>query len=306
MSSNKGNFAVVLAALALAVSIYGVFTGNEVMVTHTGETSSSNTDEYNGQWVENNSNDSVSAEILELRRYILDLEERLNNQQFNDVEAPQGMPVQADFQDAVLEVIALKEEQDRQKLKEKNPMYGFYEDLPEDYEIRIKTDPDYARQVGKDLKAQIVDENLSTTERLAAMSQLQMTMFMLNKTEMPEYDYEAVDAILSIGRNSSDDKVKIQALEVVAHTPVADARVSDSFMSLLEKEDNDYIRSMAAEGLVAQYYKSQSKQPELSKKVAQDILGLYDNASDAKLKQLFDNIIGDARMLDELRKAAGQ
>lgn len=306
MSSNKGNFAVVLAALALAVSIYGVFTGNEVMVTHTGDTSSSNTDEYNGQWVENNSNDSVSAEILELRRYILDLEERLNNQQFNDVEAPQGMPVQADFQDAVLEVIALKEEQDRQKLKEKNPMYGFYEDLPEDYEIRIKTDPDYARQVGKDLKAQIVDENLSTTERLAAMSQLQMTMFMLNKTEMPEYDYEAVDAILSIGRNSSDDKVKIQALEVVAHTPVADARVSDSFMSLLEKEDNDYIRSMAAEGLVAQYYKSQSKQPELSKKVAQDILGLYDNASDAKLKQLFENIIGDARMLDELRKAAGQ
>lgn len=306
MSSNKGNFAVVLAALALAVSIYGVFTGNEVMVTHTGETGSSNTDEYNGQWAENNSNDSVSAEILELRRYILDLEERLNNQQFNDVEVPQGMPVQADFQDAVLEVIALKEEQDRQKLKEKNPMYGFYEDLPEDYEIRIKTDPDYARQVGKDLKAQIVDENLSTTERLAAMSQLQMTMFMLNKTEMPEYDYEAVDAILSIGRNSSDDKVKIQALEVVAHTPVADARVSDSFMSLLEKEDNDYIRSMAAEGLVAQYYKSQSKQPELSKKVAQDILGLYDNASDAKLKQLFDNIIGDARMLDELRKAAGQ
>ena len=306
MSSNKGNFAVVLAALALAVSIYGVFTDNEVIVTQAGETVSSNNDEYNGQWVENNSNDSVSAEILELRRYILDLEERLNNQQFNDVEAPQGMPVQADFQDAVLEVIALKEEQDRQKLKEKNPMYGFYEDLPEDYEIRIKTDPDYARQVGKDLKAQIVDENLSATERLAAMSQLQMTMFMLNKTEMPEYDYEAVDAILSIGRNSSDDKVKIQALEVVAHTPVADARVSDSFMSLLEKEDNDYIRSMAAEGLVAQYYKSQSKQPELSKKVAQDILGLYDNASDAKLKQLFDNIIGDARMLDELRNAAGQ
>ena len=306
MSSNKGNFAVVLAALALAVSIYGVFTDNEVIVTQAGETVSSNSDEYNGQWAENNSNDSVNAEILELRRYILDLEERLNNQQFNDVEAPQGMPVQADFQDAVLEVIALKEEKDRQKLKEKNPMYGFYEDLPEDYEIRIKTDPDYARQVGKDLKAQIVDENLSTTERLAAMSQLQMTMFMLNKTEMPEYDYEAVDAILSIGRNSSDDKVKIQALEVVAHTPVADARVSDSFMSLLEKEDNDYIRSMAAEGLVAQYYKSQSKQPELSKKVAQDILGLYDNASDAKLKQLFDNIIGDARMLDELRNAAGQ
>ena len=306
MSSNKGNFAVVLAALALAISVYGAFTDNEVIVTQAGETVSSNSDEYNGQWVENNSNDSVNAEILELRRYILDLEERLNNQQFNDVEAPQGMPVQADFQDAVLEVIALKEEQDRQKLKEKNPMYGFYEDLPEDYEIRIKTDPDYARQVGKDLKAQIVDENLSATERLAAMSQLQMTMFMLNKTEMPEYDYEAVDAILSIGRNSSDDKVKIQALEVVAHTPVADARVSDSFMSLLEKEDNDYIRSMAAEGLVAQYYKSQSKQPELSKKVAQDILGLYDNASDAKLKQLFDNIIGDARMLDELRNAAGQ
>ena len=306
MSSNKGNFAVVLAALALAISVYGAFTDNEVIVTQAGETVSSNSDEYNGKWAENNSNDSVNAEILELRRYILDLEERLNNQQFNDVEAPQGMPVQADFQDAVLEVIALKEEQDRQKLKEKNPMYGFYEDLPEDYEIRIKTDPDYARQVGKDLKAQIVDENLSATERLAAMSQLQMTMFMLNKTEMPEYDYEAVDAILSIGRNSSDDKVKIQALEVVAHTPVADARVSDSFMSLLEKEDNDYIRSMAAEGLVAQYYKSQSKQPELSKKVAQDILGLYDNASDAKLKQLFDNIIGDARMLDELRNAAGQ
>jgi hypothetical protein len=306
MSLNKVNFAIVIATLALALSAYSVFKKRDAVVSHTSAVFDSRHDSNSEQWDEHSINDHVSADIVELRRYILDLEERLNNVQFQSVETPQSMPVQADFQQAVLEVIALKEEQDRQKLKEKNPMYAFYEDLPDDYEIRIKTDPDYAKQVGKDLKAKIIDENLSTTERLAAMSQLQMTMFMLNKTDMPEYDFEAVDAILGIGRNSNDDKVKIQVLEVVAHTPVADQRLSDSFISLLEKEDNDYIRSMAAEGLVAQYYKSQSKKPELSKKVAQDILDLYDNASDAKLKQLFNNIIGDARMLDELRKSAVQ
>ncbi|MBE0370622.1 hypothetical protein [Pseudoalteromonas aurantia] len=302
MSSNKINLSLVLSASALAVVVYGTFFkqgSSEVSVVN-----AASDHENTQQWGTRSDNDDVDTEILELRRYILDLEERINNIQYSQKETGTVAGVSGNFADAVLEVLENKEQKEREKLREQNPMYGFYEDLPEDYEIRIKTDPEYARQVGKDLKRQIIDENLPVMDRLAAMSQLQMTMFMLNKTEMPEYDYEAVDAILKISKNSSDDKVKIQALEVVAHTPVADPRVSDSFVTMLEKEQNDYIRSMAAEGLVAQYYKAQSKQPEYSKKVAEDILALYDNAPDAKLKQLLESIIGDERMLEELRNSA--
>ncbi|MBQ4845202.1 hypothetical protein [Pseudoalteromonas sp. MMG005] len=302
MSSNKINLSLVLSASALAVVVYGTFFkqgSSEVSVVN-----AASDHENTQQWGTLSDNDDVDTEILELRRYILDLEERINNIQYSQKETGTVAAVSGNFADAVLEVLENKEQKEREKLREQNPMYGFYEDLPEDYEIRIKTDPEYARQVGKDLKRQIIDENLPVMDRLAAMSQLQMTMFMLNKTEMPEYDYEAVDAILKISKNSSDDKVKIQALEVVAHTPVADPRVSDSFVTMLEKEQNDYIRSMAAEGLVAQYYKAQSKQPEYSKKVAEDILALYDNAPDAKLKQLLESIIGDERMLEELRNSA--
>ncbi|MBQ4860579.1 hypothetical protein J8L98_02575 [Pseudoalteromonas sp. MMG013] len=302
MSSNKINLSLVLSASALAVVVYGTFFkqgASEVSVIN-----AASDHENTQQWGTGSDNDDVDTEILELRRYILDLEERINNIQYSQKETGIVAGVSGNFADAVLEVLENKEQKEREKLREQNPMYGFYEDLPEDYEIRIKTDPEYARQVGKDLKRQIIDENLPVMDRLAAMSQLQMTMFMLNKTEMPEYDYEAVDAILKISKNSSDDKVKIQALEVVAHTPVADSRVSDSFVTMLEKEQNDYIRSMAAEGLVAQYYKAQSKQPEYSKKVAEDILALYDNAPDAKLKQLLESIIGDERMLEELRNSA--
>ena len=304
MLFDRANLSLILSGTALALVVYSTLFSDLAVdseVTQPRVESQVTVQD----WDDSSSYDKVdlNTEILELRRYILDLEERINDLQYGGSSTVQAN-LQGGFKEAVLEVIADKEEAERKKIREQNPMYGFYEDLPEDYEIRIKTDPDYARQVGKELKSKILNENLSETERLAAMSQMQMTMFMLNRTEMPEYDYEAVDAILKIGKNSNDDKVKIQALEVVAHTPVADPRVSDSFISMLEKEQNDYIRSMAAEGLIAQYYNSQGKESEFAKKVAQDILGLYDHSSDAKLKQLLETMIGDDRMLEELRNVA--
>ncbi|WP_419146891.1 hypothetical protein [Pseudoalteromonas 'SMAR'] len=209
----------------------------------------------------------------------------------------------ADFESLVFALIDKHEEQKIAEMKAENPIYGFYEDLPDDYEMRIKTDPEYATQISNELKQKVLNSSLPAAERLAAMSQLQMNMFMLNRNELEQYDYQAVESILNMTHSMSDEKLRLQALELVSRTPIVDERLSQSFVKMLEQEPNDYVKSLAAEGLMSQYFQSGSK-PKQQRKIAQDLLSLYEHASDPKVKAILKNLMGDERMLEELQRQA--
>ncbi|MEI5637935.1 MULTISPECIES: hypothetical protein [unclassified Pseudoalteromonas] len=208
-----------------------------------------------------------------------------------------------DFESLVFALIDKHEEQKIAAMKAENPIYGFYEDLPDDYEMRIKTDPEYATQISNELKQKVLNSSLPAAERLAAMSQLQMNMFMLNRNELEQYDYQAVESILNMTHSMSDEKLRLQALELVSRTPIVDERLSQSFVKMLEQEPNDYVKSLAAEGLMSQYFQSGSK-PKQQRKIAQDLLSLYEHASDPKVKAILKNLMGDERMLEELQRQA--
>ncbi|RRS08421.1 hypothetical protein EAG18_11895 [Pseudoalteromonas sp. J010] len=205
-----------------------------------------------------------------------------------------------EFESLVFSLIEKREQQKIAEMKAENPIYGFYEDLPEDYEMRIKTDPEYASQVSNELKQKILNSSLPAAERLAAMSQLQMNMFMLNRNDLEQYDYQAVESILNMTHSMNDEKLRLQALELVSRTPIVDERLSQSFVKMLEQEQNDYVKSLAAEGLMSQYFQSGSD-PKQQKKIAQDLLSLYENAADPKVKAILKNLMGDERMLEELK-----
>jgi tRNA A37 N6-isopentenylltransferase MiaA len=132
-----------------------------------------------------------------------------------------------------------------------------------------------------------------------------MNMYILNKSTMPEYDYEVVGNILNLANNSSDEKFKIQAVELSTQTPVLDYRLAEQFTNLLEQDSNDYIRRLAAQGLMAQYYQAQNKQGGYTKQMAQHLLSVYDNTSDNAVRATLDEMMGNQDMLDELRKNAG-
>lgn len=297
MPISKGSFAIALASIAVAISCYGAFFKSAPLVAHQLDT------EILQQSVKDlpkNSHDSPPS-ITELHNKISALQRQVANL---NLQNPTANKVQNtdEFKELVLAVLVEKEQEEVAKMREENPLYGFYADLPQDYELRIKSEPEYAKKVTAQLREQILNPNLADIDRLAALSQLQMNMYILNKSKMPEYDFEVVDNILDLAENSTDDKFKIQAIEVTTQSPVLDYRLAERFTSLLKQDSNDYIRRLAGQGLLAQYYQAQDSQNEYSKQIAQHILSLYQNTSDSTVKSVLNDMMGNESLLEEMRK----
>ncbi|CAH9053653.1 hypothetical protein PSECIP111854_01212 [Pseudoalteromonas sp. CIP111854] len=286
----------VMSALALGLSIYGLVaqfkpsTATQVVMTQ--------------KPASRDTNESYEQIINTLNAQVFNLEARLRIIEQHRVASDSDMVKPPNFEQAVLAVLEQKQAREQEEMRNKDPAYAFYENLPKDYELKLKTDPEYALQTNKDLNAKILDSSLSAHERLSAMGQLQMNMYVLNKTQMRYYNYETVDAILRIAQQSDDEAIKVQALEVITNTPLTDARVAENFVSIIEKEPNEYLRSMAADGLMLQYYQSKNKQPELNLQLAQQILSLYQQG-DSKLKNLLKNNMFNEDMLTELNEQVG-
>lgn len=302
MIINKGTIAIAIATLALVISCYGTFFKDQA----------SSLNKPNQQQLSSTVSISTPAEyqqsnetlIDELSKKVSSLQRKIANLKLHAHDSYQEQDTD-EFKELVLDVLEEKQQQEDEKRREQNPLYSFYADLPEDYDLRIKSEPDYAKQINSQLREQTLDPSISDLNRLAALSQLQMNMYILNKSTMPEYDYEVVGNILNLANNSSDEKFKIQAVELSTQTPVLDYRLAEQFTNLLEQDSNDYIRRLAAQGLMAQYYQAQNKQGGYMKQMAQHLLSVYDNSSDNAVRATLDEMMGNQDMLNELRKNAG-
>ncbi|OCQ21354.1 hypothetical protein A7985_12095 [Pseudoalteromonas luteoviolacea] len=310
MSQTKSNIALGIAAAALALSLYNqVFTQSQsrsepaIAVLQDSAHHVSNTDALSKAQISQSHLDLGAMDKNALIERIEYLEERIldiENRAFSSTPSVDGM------EEVILAVLEEKERKDKAQNREDNPVYGFYEDLPKDYDLKLKTDPEFAMKVSQDLRSKVLDESLSPTERLSAMGQLQMNMYILNRTQGEMFDYETVDAVLEISRNSQDEKLKVQALEVVAHTPVVDTRIAKSLQDIIEKEPNKYMKTMAAEGLIGQYYQSGESSPELKQQLASDILDLYNNSNSSEAQLVMQRLISDDELLEQIRRDAGR
>lgn len=301
MTINKGTIAIAIATLALVISCYGTFFKDQPSSHKPNQQQLSSTVSISTPAEYQQSNEAL---IDELSKKVSSLQRKIANLKLHANDSYQEQDTD-EFKELVLDVLEEKQQQEDEKRREQNPLYSFYADLPEDYDLRIKSEPDYAKQINSQLREQTLDPSISDLNRLAALSQLQMNMYILNKSTMPEYDYEVVGNILNLANNSSDEKFKIQAVELSTQTPVLDYRLAEQFTNLLEQDSNDYIRRLAAQGLMAQYYQAQNKQGGYTKQMAQHLLSVYDNSSDNTVRATLDEMMGNQDMLDELRKNAG-
>ncbi|KID56079.1 hypothetical protein JF50_17420 [Pseudoalteromonas luteoviolacea] len=308
MSQTKNNITLGIASAALALTLYNFSMQSSSSISpaaeHQSKTDNTQTVQELAHVAEfkrkqdysEMDNSALIARIEYLEERLLDIE----NQAFG-AGASSGA-----IEETILAVLEEKERQDKQKRNEDNPVYGFYEDLPKDYDLKLKTDPEYANRISQDLRVKVLDQSLTPQERLSAMGQLQMNMYILNRTQDEMFDYETVDAVLEISRNSADDKLKVQALEVVAHSPVVDRRIAKSLQDIIEKEPNKYMKTMAAEGLMGQYYQADESNPEVKQQLANDILAMYDNANSAEVQAVMQRLIRDEELLRQIRRDAGR
>ncbi|WP_404341974.1 hypothetical protein [Pseudoalteromonas mariniglutinosa] len=292
MSISKNIVAIILAVIAIAISAYTLFIIAEFSCPHSERVHKSPFVSANTATTENLI-DELQQQVKLLQKQVIALKQQPKSLSKADNHA--------DFKQQVLAVLAEKEQQVQAKMRASNPYHAFYSELPEDYELRIKSDPQYAQRMATQLREQILNPNISDTERLIALNHLQLNMNILNKQSMPEYDFNVIDTIFELVANSTDDNFKIQAIETAAYTPVLDYRVAELFTDLLATDSNEYLRRLAVQGLVMQYYQAQNKQNGYSQQMAQHLLTLYENPSDSAVKTLLDEIIGNRKMLDELQ-----
>ncbi|QTL37681.1 hypothetical protein [Pseudoalteromonas viridis] len=307
MSQIKTTLSLTFSVCALGIAIY-----NQVARPPTLATGPDYPESPTSQSTQNGShvvslqgeNGPGQADIKQLTEQIHYLQERvleLENRAFANPMSP------ASLEESVLAILEEKEQQERAAHRESNPVYGFYEDLPDDYEMRLKTDPEYADKLSRQLQQTVLNESLPVIDRLSAMGQLQMNMYVLNRTQMDTMSYDTVDAVIKISRGQYEDKLRVQALDVVAQTPVVDARIARSLLDIVEKESNDYMRATAAEGLMSQYYQANDEQyPGLKRQLANDILKLYNNDVDNQVYNLMQRMIGDEELLEQIRKDANK
>ncbi|WP_125780557.1 hypothetical protein [Pseudoalteromonas rubra] len=307
MSQIKTTLSLTFSVCALGIAIYNqvarpptLATGPDYPESPTSQST------QNGSHVVSLQGENVpgQADIKQLTEQIHYLQERvleLENRAFANPMSP------ASLEESVLAILEEKEQQERAAHRESNPVYGFYEDLPDDYEMRLKTDPEYADKLSRQLQQTVLNESLPVIDRLSAMGQLQMNMYVLNRTQMDTMSYDTVDAVIKISRGQYEDKLRVQALDVVAQTPVVDARIARSLLDIVEKESNDYMRATAAEGLMSQYYQANDEQyPGLKRQLANDILKLYNNDVDNQVYNLMQRMIGDEELLEQIRKDANK
>lgn len=293
MSISKSSVTILLAASALAISIYNLVIINKLTANGTKTVQKSQFMSADAP-ADDELINQLQQNVTQLQQQVMELkQQRLTVSNYIDK--------QGDLKQLVLAVLAEKEQQVQAKMRASNPYHAFYSELPEDYELRIKSDPHYAQKMATQLREQILNPNKSDDERLAALNQLQLSMNILNKQSMPEYDFAIVESVFNLAINSTDGNFKIQAIESVAQTPVLDYRIVEKFTQLLETDNNDYVRRLAVQGLVMQYYQAQNGQSDYTQQVAQHLLSLYNNPTDNDVKTLLDEVFGNQKMLEKLQ-----
>lgn len=297
MIISKNTIALILALCALAISCYGVFFKST-------NPSLKQFKIYTPTEKKTDIDSALANELIALNKKVTQLALQITQLQQQQPLSLDSNKNQNDLKEFVLTILAESEQQKIEDAKASNPLYGFYAELPEDYDLRIKSDPAFAKNTNDALRDKILNVNLTDLERLAALSQLQMNMFILNKSAMPEYDYESVSSILDLAITSNNDKFRIQAIEITTQAPVVDYRLVERFSTLLKYDANDYIRNLASQGLVSQYYQAKNTENDYAQQIAEHILSLYNNTADEKIKALLNDMIGNKAMLDELRKSA--
>lgn len=193
--------------------------------------------------------------------------------------------------DAVAAYAAKKEEQEQQERAMSDPFMSFFESLPADYEQKLKTDPEYANEMRKSLRQQVLDTSLTETERLQAMAQLQMTVGILAEYNDLDNNNELSNAVMEIANNTADEATRIRALEVVTSGPNMDPKLASEFMELVVHDSNNYVRNVAANGLGMMMY-SQSLDNDGREQLANNIIQLMKTTSDPKLHSILEQNFG--------------
>lgn len=128
-----------------------------------------------------------------------------------------------------------------------------------DYEQRLKTDPQYAANMMAGLRSKVLDINLTAEQRLNAMIQLQFTAGTLADYSAVTDDKQLNHAMMNIADNTTDENIRVKAIEHLTSGALQDSTLTPKFFNLLRNDNNNYVRNLAADAIITMAFN-----PELS------------------------------------------
>ena len=284
---SKLNFVIAFIALCIAVLSYF----NPVNNTSYASDNDINSTMTSFDEIELIKEQSTDLDVEQLQLVINQLNARLAKLEANQRNS-------ASLEQSVTEIVdayvAKKEQEEQDRLNAQDPFHSFYQSLPDNYEERLKTDPDYAIEMQQDLKQRVLDASLSEEERLVAMAQLQMTMGMLAEYGNLENSHELSNAIMDIANNTMDEGNRIRALEVLSSGPDINPKLAPDFIDLVTNDSNNYVRNIAANGLGMMMY-SGSISIDAREQLANNIIQIMKNTEDSKLQSILQQNFGSEK-----------
>lgn len=286
---SKLNFVIAVAALFIAVLSYFKQHNNFHYISENAPTVTS-LDE-----IELITERSADLDIEQLQLVINQLNARLAKLESLQTDRA---PLEQSVTEIVDAYVAKKEQEEQERLKTQDPFHSFYESLPEDYEEKLKTDPDYAIEMQQDFKKRVLNDSLSEEERLIAMAQLQMTMGMLAEYGNLEGEQELSNAIMDIANNTQDEGNRIRALEVLSSGPDINPKLAPDFIDLVRNDSNNYVRNIAANGLGMMMY-SPNLDTQSREELANNIIQMMRSTEDSKLLSILQQSFGSEKDIQQ-------
>ena len=284
---SKLNFVIAFIALCIAVLSYFKPVNNTSYATDNDINSTMTSFDE----IELIKEQSTDLDVEQLQLVINQLNARLAKLEANQRNSA---PLEQSVTEIVDAYVAKKEQEEQDRLNAQDPFHSFYQSLPDNYEERLKTDPDYAIEMQQDLKQKVLDASLSEEERLVAMAQLQMTMGMLAEYGNLENGHELSNAIMDIANNTTDEGNRIRALEVLSSGPDINPKLAPDFIDLVTNDSNNYVRNIAANGLGMMMY-SGNIGVEAREQLANNIIQIMKNTEDSKLQSILQQNFGSEK-----------
>lgn len=173
-------------------------------------------------------------------------------------------------------------------------------DLPPDFEQRLKTDPEYADQMQRDLLDKVADSSLHEDERLRAIQQLMMVSGSVGAFNQVQDNARLNQAITQLVDNASQESTRIKALEHLSFLGATDARHRERFLDLIENDDNRYVRNLASDALSSMLYSADLTYNQRSGLV-QKISNLMNNG-DSTTRELLAERFGTPEQLRQFEQ----
>ncbi|WP_419811331.1 hypothetical protein [Bacterioplanoides sp.] len=169
--------------------------------------------------------------------------------------------------------------------------------MPENFESRLKSDPQYAEQMRYELFTQATDVNQTDQQRVKAVQQLIFASHSIGLHDDYYNNRQVVSAMVQLSNDTPDQSMRIKALEQISSIGLQDPEMNKYFLDLVTNDDNAYVRTLSGHILSSSLYNSDI--PKSQRQALGDDIKAFMVQGDATTQKILEQQFGSPERLQQ-------